>query len=407
MDQILIFDIDGVLIKSGGYRAAFRETLKLITEQMGLSHVELPGDDHVNILESLGITSEWDMLPITLAIWFEHLFTSHPPQTEIESLDSALAWAKKHTWIGTQPNLIEEYKKVGIFHRDGVPVSESIFQTCSGNPDGGPFPNLAQHGFMADLFLNTRRMDRNRISRTLQNFIVGGEIFRKVYPSLPFFETPAFLKEFDQVLLDQESLIQIQRGRQNRLFKAVSMTARPCHIELEKQSYTAGYSPETEIALEACGLVDLPYIGYGNLVYTAERLGILPDRLLKPSAFQALAAIAAAWWGDTNFALTWAYEIFRKSNTDLSVKSRPCADILIKNDFPKKFRLDIFEDSPVGIQAGLNAVNILRSYGYQIELQGWGIATHVDKVKALQSVGARVFDDINPAVRSLQEDKVQ
>ena len=67
MKRILLFDLDGVLILPRGYRAAVHDTLTYFLDDLNLSHLEVD-DGLPPLFESLGVTSEWDMIAVSLAV---------------------------------------------------------------------------------------------------------------------------------------------------------------------------------------------------------------------------------------------------------------------------------------------------------------------------------------------------
>ena len=65
--QIALFDVDGVLIIPGGYRRAATDTIHSALDRMNLAQ-HTPDKTVFECFESLGITNEWDMIPLYLCI---------------------------------------------------------------------------------------------------------------------------------------------------------------------------------------------------------------------------------------------------------------------------------------------------------------------------------------------------
>src|SRR3990172_11882052 len=63
---VWLFDIDGVLIHPGGYRAALKATVNHFSRLMGLGDLA-PDDDTIEVFEACGLTSEWDSVPVCVA----------------------------------------------------------------------------------------------------------------------------------------------------------------------------------------------------------------------------------------------------------------------------------------------------------------------------------------------------
>ena len=53
--NLFIFDMDGVLVKQGGYHSALKDTVLMAARQAGLGEVTL-SDEQVVEFEALGIT---------------------------------------------------------------------------------------------------------------------------------------------------------------------------------------------------------------------------------------------------------------------------------------------------------------------------------------------------------------
>jgi hypothetical protein len=65
--EILLFDMDGVLLKADGYHQALESSVKIIGQNIG---IEYPGlsRDHILKFEAAGVTHEWESLAICTAI---------------------------------------------------------------------------------------------------------------------------------------------------------------------------------------------------------------------------------------------------------------------------------------------------------------------------------------------------
>ena len=82
--NIYLFDIDGVLVKPRGYRESVKATLQYFYRQMDLLD-KMPADDMPVLFESIGITSEWDMIPLCLAMVFDTFLRKNDGEGEIFS----------------------------------------------------------------------------------------------------------------------------------------------------------------------------------------------------------------------------------------------------------------------------------------------------------------------------------
>ena len=92
MTTVLLLDIDGVLVKPGGYRAALHATLNYFVNLMGLPHFEFP-EEKLAGFERRGITSEWDMVPLLLGVLWNDILSHYPTMrlpSEVSS--AAIEW---------------------------------------------------------------------------------------------------------------------------------------------------------------------------------------------------------------------------------------------------------------------------------------------------------------------------
>ena len=83
--KVLLLDIDGVLVRPGGYRRSYRDTVNSFLRELGLERFELRDDRFAERFEACEIPAEWDMVPLTLAMVFDYLL----------SIDSAFALPSK------------------------------------------------------------------------------------------------------------------------------------------------------------------------------------------------------------------------------------------------------------------------------------------------------------------------
>lgn len=134
---------------------------------------------------------------------------------------------------------------------------------------------------------------------------------------------------------------------------------------------TLGYAPEAELALDLVGMKGVPLIAFGKLEYIAAQHQLDPATLVKPSPFQALAGILAAWTGEELSALKAAYNWHSTGmlNGRFSV-------------LPKSFELIVVEDTMGGIRSVRAAGEILQKAGFDITVRVFGLTSGI-KAKAV------------------------
>ncbi len=88
--RAFIFDIDGVLVEPKGYRAAVRATQAYFTHAMQLDDGVLVDDDIYALFEACRVSSEWDMVPLALAILIEKILEAHPELNQVNDLETCI-----------------------------------------------------------------------------------------------------------------------------------------------------------------------------------------------------------------------------------------------------------------------------------------------------------------------------
>jgi len=378
-----LFDIDGVLLLPGGYRAATQATLRHFLEHWGAQDVRVP-ETALELFESMGVTSECDMIPLCLAIVLESAIEKGVlPITDNGSL------AQMDGRLAVMDGVVDFDGAIRALQNElkpGQAAADCILDAALNG--GGVFPSLHSQPVLVELLTGTRDVSRSATTRLLQNFVLGSRRFEATTGLKATVDGESYLEQFDRVAVgaaQRETLIQM---RQNACLKTALFTARASLPPdgLARQ----GYFPEAEIARALLGLEDWPLVAYGLLQYMAECSGWSAERLLKPAPFQALVALGAAWSGDRIQALAWAGRLM-----DLPGCDGHAGENL---NVPERGEVHVFEDSPVGLRAARTALDLLAERGYCLTAHFWGVARNADKRRALQEQGAQVFDDINGAL---------
>lgn len=396
-------DMDGVLVKPGGYRAAVRATVNYFSNLLGLGEIA-PDDDTIALFEAEGITCEWDMIPILLALALEAAVeAAHEDRTgvEIPSFQAARVWLERfppdHFRIDFAPLL----RGLGRFVRIGEAPSQTLLIAARNGQASDIFPYLSGQGVLDELLSNTRHVVRSRTTSLFEAFVLGDDAFAQMTGLQAPVHSSSFLAKLDQPLISPETRDHL-RSLQERLNLRISAyTARPSQTEDGVQSQLAIFAPEAEMALHRIGWPELMVVGTGQAGEMATKLGVGEDRLTKPAPYHAIAAISAAWTGNRAAALDWTGQVFCSFE-----KNHPCFGLprpaltTWAGDLPERLHLHIFEDSPAGMQGGQLAARLLTSLGMQVTLSLWGVSDHLEKIAALSALGAQVFPDVNVAVQA-------
>lgn len=361
MTHVVLLDIDSVLIRPGGYRAAVRSTLNHVLKEMGLP--PRPWDDALlSDLEARGITSEWDMTALLLSALLNDILGTYPDLQGVPaSLEVAIPWVGRH--VDGAP--AQEVTVPSFTWRTGETPSEAALRL-------GMFPRLPE-GLRRDLLGYTRDVSRAYLTRLFQNFTLGSAHFRRTYGQSPLVESESLLERHDRPLIPPAVRLRLREAWQRGDVRLCAFTARPTLPPRGVTTTPLGYPPEAELALKRVAMDDLPLIGYGKLAYIGARHGLKGEALLKPSPVQALAAIGAALHGDELRALEDAIHWQRTGEWQA----------------PQGLHVHVVEDTRGGVRAVQAAVQALQSSGQRVQAHLWGLAPKDSpKETALTRLGA-------------------
>jgi hypothetical protein len=366
MKKVFLLDIDGVLVRQGGYRAALHATLNHFANLMGLSQFDFP-EEKLSELEKREISSEWDMVPLLLGALWNDILSHRPNLTLPADLFSAAVEIGRNV-NGYLPREIDipEFKLVV-----GLYPSEAALQN-------GCFPFIP-----IDLRTNLLSQSRNvRFSQTMrlfQHYSLGSRVFSETYDLPAEVETESFLLTHDRSNINDQI-----RGRLRQTdICLAALTARPSAPPREVNTSHFGYAPESEIALELVGLADIPLIGFGKLEYLAAQQKLDAGTLIKPSPVHALAATAAALTGDEWASLQSAGDWAQTGQLKGIFK-----------DLPRTFELFVVEDTLGGIRSTQAAGEILRQAGFEVTVHALGLTSgSAAKFDAFTQAGILYFED--------------
>jgi hypothetical protein len=394
---IFLFDLDGVLVQPAGYREAVRATINYFTRRLGISDLA-PDEEILALLESQGITNEWDIIPICLGEILETILRENP---DLHFSGDLLDLPKSLPYPKGPLHFREDILKISSLLQAGFSPSEALLRSR----EKGPFLELSRQSLFNNLFEHNQDVTLSVTSRTFQNYVLGSQAFTEIYQVPAIVEGESYLKVFDRPLLANELKRHMEDMIFNHTLHVAALTARPSLAPRDVSTEPGGYSPEAEQALELVGLSQIPLIGFGRLQYAASQLHISPNLLMKPAPYQALAAVLAAVGGSELAALKSAAAICHQAGLIPESSSfttlDPTRPLISTSDSRARnagWSVHIFEDSPIGIRAVQQAGELLNRAGIRVRVHCWGIAQNPDKVLALEQSGATVFSDINLAL---------
>ena len=220
---IVLFDIDGVLVQPAGYRAAVKATMDYFLDRLGVERAVFSEEIAV-LFEALGVTSEWDMVPISLVVVLEAVFTTNPPERDLNSLLDVLRWTRGKGF-SIQLNLRKAVEDLSPrFLKAEIP-SEALLRSLQADK-GSDFAHLSLP-LIEELLANTRSVKQSMVTRVFQNMVLGSEDFEAVYEMPALFEWESCLKTFDKLMLDSALYDQIKKAKQAGNFWYAAYTARP------------------------------------------------------------------------------------------------------------------------------------------------------------------------------------
>jgi hypothetical protein len=398
--NVFLFDIDGVLIHPGGYRESFKQSLSYLFEKWKIGPLDIPSDIP-ELFESFGVTNEWDMIPILFAVYIDRYLENVSQNMIITNMDDFIRVVSlpSDDSVNFQMHIGELASAISF---EPVPA-EKVLQ---GMDDKLCLNHLSKHPLLARYLLEkTRDINISLTTQVFQNFVLGSDIFSATYQREIIVDCPSGLKSYDKKIISETN----QHWLGNKLLSdqicAAFYTARPSYPPLGIEA-DGIYAPEAEIAKEIIGIESIPLIAFGRVSYVAGLCGLSPDAFLKPSPYQALAAIGAALMKDEWAGLSFALEIMRELG-EIEVQPENRSKDRHFDILPSEsLCLYIFEDSPTGLRAGKRAAELLKRSGVNIDLHLIGITDHKAKRKALTSEGAVIFEDINIALENIS-DKIE
>jgi hypothetical protein len=396
---IVVFDVDGVLVNPIGYRLGFQKTICHYLEQMAQPCV-FPSEEISELFEAHSANSEWDMVPISLAIILEAELEQICCKRVPHSLESTLQVVKGKHQGKIEVNFADMLDRLSPTFKNAVVPSQGLLKALEDHP-GSLLPILGKTALIRSLLGNTRDFNRCLPNRTFENFVHGADFEKYFGPAVIQGLGPSLLEK-DIPLLSAEACGRLRDLYRHKGVRFSAVTYRPSLPPLGVTTRARGYPPEAEIALASVGVDFMTVMGFGRIRYLAQQMRVPAENLSKPSPIQALAGIAASWNQEEWPAMVWAYHTVNGTEESIEAKGQEVAQLL-----PSSFQLHVFEDTIGGILAVQSVSRILKKMGHEIELCIWGIARSQAKASSLRKAGARVFHDVNTAVdhfaKSLQK----
>jgi len=361
--DILLFDMDGVLLKPWGYHRALQKTVRLAGIATGFGEALL-ADEQIAQFEALGISSEWHSSALCMAVMI----------------------------LEKQKGMVRKVK-----HSQSLILNlEDLFEAISAQPmqDSSLLRGQAAIKALATksdvpvdlvrgLVAESESIQYSPTLNWFQELILGSENYTCIYHKKPQFRTESFLKLYDERLLNEVQANKVLRWADRSQNAAAIMTNRPSRGPSE----LAGM-PDAKMGSDLVGLAALPLVGKGELSWLAARTGRQIERFSKPTWSHAMAAILVA--------SGWLME-----DSLMFVGKQPAEKESSALKYLHNSKVTVFEDTPSGLVAVQESSDLLNGMGIRVEVQKIGITEEVTKRSALSAQGATVYPDINQALASL------
>lgn len=386
--NIWLFDLDGVLIHPGGYRAALKKTTEYFSRLFGLATEPL-SDSDIDIFESFGITSEWDSSAICAAAQLFRIWQAESGLPPAPDADDTTDFPRTSGFSALPVYYGTVARQVGIRTSEGGYPSDAAldFFLEAARRERPAHPSLASlEGWLRIFLEHTRDFSRSPTIRVFQAYALGDVDYRATYRTEPPVISASLLQELDQPNISPDGLRIIRQAMTADVLKAAVFTSRPSH-PLTLPGAREDNSPEAEISLRSLNL-DLPLTGYGQMLWLSDMRKKRTDAYIKPSPAHAIAAMCRA----AGVAEKTALEAAGNAVEDNILS--PAMAFLHTGDV----QVHLFEDTPTGVRSLQQAARLLGKLGIAIEVNLIGITDSEEKRKALQGLGAEVFDTMDHAV---------
>lgn len=397
MNTFILIDIDDVLVRPSGYLQSYIDTTNYFLSMFGQRHLSV--DEKVaERFSSSGITDEWDMVPLTIAAFFEWYAENDPNYVKIYSVEKA----KNFFPFGEQTHFrkfveskIIEYSKVISLQN---PPSMAVYLDCQNRQRQSSLPLIWDDPILYETLANSLNAFKSPFFARLENLLLGSSSFRKIFGFVTEDNLLSYLQRFDSPIINKKNINRLVVAN-NQEYRIAVFTARPNLLPIsidQKRISQHMLLPEAELALESIGVknYEFPVVGAGSLGYLEQKYQLPYNSLLKPQAFHSLAAIMSCLIDNAIGALEKTKEIVDFWN-NREFSRNPIEKIIPMNS---TIRLAVFEDSISGILSCYSTAMVLRDFGYKVEIEPYGIYTNDKKLATLRKVGADIFYDINNAL---------
>ena len=338
--KIIVFDMDGVLLRPLGYHRALKETVRLGAQALGFEGITL-SDAEIAQFEGLGISSEWHSSAACMALL---------------AINGEFSLGPLFGFLKREP--AQNHARFRL---------EKAIQYIAQGAGVDPAQGIS-------LIRNSQSPEQSLTLNLFQEMILGSDDFKRIYGKKGRLNVESYLLQFDQPLLGPDVSNRLLTWLKDPEHGSVVMTNRPSRG-----------MPDAKYGLQLVGLKGFPLVGYGEIEWLAGELGVNTTTLAKPSPIHALAASLTAFSTDVDLSLRDAYA----STNGEGAEEISCLE---------GSEIWVFEDTPAGLISMGEMERLLEGRGVSVGLNKIGIATTPHKSEYLKAQGARIFKRVDIAL---------
>lgn len=365
--ELLLFDMDGVLLKPGGYHQALKDSVIRIGKTLGAPGTEITSEQ-IAQFEALSVTNEWDTLAICAALILIHLWRVDGCiriSADLSTRNSKINLEKPDF-----QNYLDTFVEVGPL--PGRSAYQKIIKENN-------WLNPEQKGHLENILFNCRDIFHSLTLPIHQETVLGSQAFEAYYGLKPQLDTESYLSKYDKPIITPDHVAMLKRWTEDRNRHAGILTNRP---NTSPADYVS--APEAEMGAKLAGLEELPILGSGMLTWYAEKqCNLSPHTLLKPNPVHVLGLLQMCLGQSPITALQRAVEFWRGELNTSAWQSLHQGKVII------------FEDSIKGLQSGLSAKSLLERMGIVIEIKLIGVTENTIKKKSLLTIADEVIESVN------------
>lgn len=363
----ILFDMDGVLLKHGGYHQALKASVQRIGKMLGAPYAQIT-TDQIAQFEALSVTNEWDTVAICTALILIQVWRINSSMRL--TADPA---TNPRTLLPEQPNF-QEF--LDSFDQVGPLPGESAYQKIV-NENLWLTPDQRSH--LREILCNCRDIYQSLTLPIHQEAVLGSRAFQDNYQRQPKLNVESFLLKYDHPILTPENAFHLRAWMEDTRHHVGILTNRPNGTPPNFVS-----APEAELGAKLVGLESIPLLGSGSLNWFAETKCNLPQHtFLKPHPVHALGLIQMCLGHKVTEALSRSVALCHGHASKSSWERLQGATVLI------------FEDSVKGLESGIAAKSLLDALDLEIHLKLIGVTENSIKKKALLGVADEIIPTIN------------